>query len=136
GLSVQDVSLSDRGSSDLFASMESARLAVAIWPLMFNRLVVDHVALSGLQAWMIRDEEGRYNFDDLVSRRRAAALPAPDLASPLTALAGTVGVAQAVAAAAQEQNNDEATAQSAPSSEASQPIATEQGTDLHIDIAG
>src|SRR5690606_15188052 len=36
GLSVQDVSLSDHGSSTLFASMESARLAVAIWPLMFN----------------------------------------------------------------------------------------------------
>ena len=140
GLSVQDVSLSDRGSSDLFASMESARLAVAIWPLMFNRLVVDHVAVSGLQAWLIRNEEGRYNFDDLVSRRRAAALPAPDLASPLTALAGTVGVAQAVAAASQEQNSDESivvAASAAPSaSSGSQPIASEQGTDLHIDIAG
>ena len=97
GLSVQDVSLSDRGNSDLFASIDSARLAVAIWPLMFNRLVVDHVAITGLKAWMVRSPDGRYNFDDLVSRRQAAGLPAPDLASPLTALAGTVGIAQAAA---------------------------------------
>src|SRR5690606_29375231 len=62
GLSVQNVSLSDRGNSDLFASVESARLAVAIWPLMFNRLVVDHVAITGFRAWMVRDEEGNYNF--------------------------------------------------------------------------
>lgn len=82
GLSVQKVSLSDRGSSDLFASMESARLAVAIWPLMFNRLVVDHVAVTGFQAWLVRNPDGRYNFDDLLSRRRAAALPGPELASP------------------------------------------------------
>src|SRR5690606_28934769 len=86
GLAVQDVSLSDRGNTDLFASMESARLAVAIWPLMFNRLVVDHVAVTGFQAWMMRDADGNYNFDDLLSRRRAVSLPAPDLASPLQAL--------------------------------------------------
>src|SRR5690554_7084989 len=58
GLSVQNVSLSDRGNSDLFASIDSARLAVAIWPLMFNRLVVDHVAITGLKAWMVRSDDG------------------------------------------------------------------------------
>src|SRR5690606_13041531 len=92
--------LSDRGTSDLFASIESARLAVAIWPLMFNRLVVDHVAITGFNAWMVRDTEGSYNFRDLLSQRHAAGLPAPDLASPLTASAGTVGAAQAIVNAA------------------------------------
>src|SRR5690606_9656100 len=86
GLSVQKVALSDRGNSDLFASVESARLAVAIWPLMFNRLVVDHVAVSGLKAWLVRDAQGNYNFSDLLSQRRAASLPAPALASPLAVL--------------------------------------------------
>src|SRR3546814_4841837 len=47
GLSVQDVSLSNRNSKETFASVDSARFAVAIWPLMFNRLVVDHVAEIG-----------------------------------------------------------------------------------------
>src|SRR5690606_23166485 len=45
-LSVQVVSLSDRGISDRFPSVESARLAVGIWPLMFDRLVVDHVVVT------------------------------------------------------------------------------------------
>src|SRR5690606_39059798 len=36
-LSVQDVSLSDRGNSDIFASVESARIDVPSWPLMFDR---------------------------------------------------------------------------------------------------
>lgn len=140
GLSVQDVSLSDRGNSDLFASMDSARLAVAIWPLMFNRLVVDHVAVSGFQAWVVRDAEGQFNFDDLLSQRRAARLPAPDLSSPLTALAGTVSVAQAAVTAA-------ATGNAAAADEAGVPHAGGDGTpavqsappenaDLQIDIAG
>lgn len=123
GLSVQDVTLSDRGNSDLFASMESARLAVAIWPLMFNRLVVDHVAVTGFQAWVVRNEDGDYNFNDLLSRRRAARLPAPDLASPLSALAGTVSMAQAAVAAV------------ATDDPAGTPPVTE-GADLQIDIAG
>src|SRR5690606_3825754 len=66
GLSVQKVSLSNPGDSeDLFASMESARFAVAIWPLLSNRFVVDHVAISGFKAWIRRDEQGLYNFHDL-----------------------------------------------------------------------
>lgn len=135
GLSVQDVSLSDRGNSDLFASMESARLAVAIWPLMFNRLVVDHVAVSGFQAWVVRDDDGDYNFGDLLSRRRAARLPAPDLSSPLTALAGTVSLAQSAVAAAATGNAATAGEADAPR-HASAAGPAPEGADLQIDIAG
>src|SRR5690625_931701 len=78
GLSVQDVSLSDRESDDTFASIDSARFAVAIWPLLFNRLVVDHVAVSGFKAWIVRDADGRFNFRDLVRERRV--LNSPSLA--------------------------------------------------------
>ena len=137
GLAVHDVTLSDRGSSDLFASMDSARLAVAIWPLMFNRLVVDHVAVSGFQAWLLRDEKGAFNFDDLLSRRRAAGLPAPDLASPLQAIAGTVSVAQAAVAAAATGSTATAGEPSADPSAVAGPVGTgPESTDLHIDIAG
>lgn len=69
GLAVQDVSLSNRESTDTFASIDSARFAVAIWPLLFNRLVVDHVAVTGFKAWLVRDEQGRFNFRDLVAHR-------------------------------------------------------------------
>ncbi len=66
GLSVHGLSLSDRDSTNTFASIDSARFAVAIWPLMFNRLVVDHVAVSGFKAWIVRDRPGHFNFQDLL----------------------------------------------------------------------
>lgn len=123
GLSVQDVSLSDRDSASTFASIDSARFAVAIWPLLFNRLVVDHVAVTGFKAWIVRDADGRFNFRDLVRDSRGPghepsaparlALPGPDgqvpgLASPLPdrrpalmspAVAGTLDPAPVVLAA-------------------------------------
>lgn len=66
GLSVSQLSLSNRERDDVFASVDSARLAVAIWPLFFSRLVVDHVAISGFRAWIVREADGRFNFRDLL----------------------------------------------------------------------
>lgn len=66
GLSVSDVALSNRGTQDTFVSIDSARFAVAIWPLLSNQLVVDHVAVTGLKAYVVRDAQGRFNFSDLL----------------------------------------------------------------------
>lgn len=71
GLSVADVSLSDRNSTEPFAAVDSARFAVAVWPLLWNRLVVDHVAVSGFKVWLTRDEQGAFNFIDLLQRTKA-----------------------------------------------------------------
>ena len=68
GLSVRKISLSEPNSTTTFASIDSARFAVAIWPLMSNRLVVDHVAVSGLKGWIVRDEKGSFNFEDLLAQ--------------------------------------------------------------------
>lgn len=68
GLSVADVSLSDRNSEQTFAAVDSARVAVAVWPLLWNHLVVDHVAVSGFKVWLSRNEEGAFNFTDLLQR--------------------------------------------------------------------
>ena len=66
GLSLQDVALSEPNSPDVFASIESARVAVAVWPLLSNNLVVDHVAIAGFKARVIRNKDGGFNFDDLI----------------------------------------------------------------------
>ncbi|MEN5158371.1 AsmA family protein [Achromobacter spanius] len=66
GLYVQGVSLSEPNSTDIFASIESTRLAVAVWPLLSNSFVVDHVAISGLKARVVRDKQGQFNFSNLV----------------------------------------------------------------------
>ena len=81
GLSLQGVSLSDRDSTDIFASIDSARFAVAIWPLLSNRLVVDHVAVTGFKGWVIRDKDGQFNFQNLIERRPPHALGATPAAA-------------------------------------------------------
>ncbi|MFA7624224.1 MAG: AsmA family protein [Pusillimonas sp.] len=68
GLTVKDVSLSDRDSASVFASIEQARVAVAIWPLLSDNLVVDHISVTGFRAWVSRSKEGLLNFQDLLER--------------------------------------------------------------------
>ena len=67
GLNASDVSLSERGSNEQFIHVDNMRLAVAIWPLISNRFLVDHMAITGLKATITRDHEGLLNFDDLLS---------------------------------------------------------------------
>ncbi|MGB6009606.1 AsmA family protein [Castellaniella sp.] len=93
GLSVSDVALSNHSSKDTFISVDSARFAVAIWPLLSNQLVVDHVAITGLKAWVVRDAKGHFNFSDLLESghpAQASGLPtaAAAAAAPLAAIAG------------------------------------------------
>ncbi len=107
GLSVGQVSLSGVQADEPFISVDSARFAVAIWPLLSNRLVVDHVALSGVRVRVVQDAEGHFNFDDLLVRR----------IEPPTAGGGPADLATETAAGA-------AGAARAP------------GEDLHVDIAG
>lgn len=65
GLYVQGVSLSEVDSEDTFASIDSMRLAVAVWPLLFDNLVVDNVAINGFKAKIVRKKNGHLNFEDL-----------------------------------------------------------------------
>lgn len=93
GLSVQGVSLSEPNSTDIFASIESTRLAVAVWPLLSNSFVVDHVAISGLKARVVRGKDGQFNFSNLVG---GASTTTTAPSNPAEAL---VGAAQTAAQA-------------------------------------
>jgi len=86
GLSVQGVSLSEVDSAETFASIESMRLAVAVWPLLSSNLVVDHVAINGFKARVIRNKDGHFNFENLVGEGRAIT------AKPAGAADAVVGV--------------------------------------------
>lgn len=126
GLSVQKVSLSNvNAPDDLFASLDSARFAVAIWPLLSNRFVVDHVAISGFKAWIRRDEQGQYNFNDLIEGRAGPPEPialTPDARSPAEREASVVVLKEAVAQPLAEGGV--------------RPEASRKEAALHIDIAG
>ncbi|MNK24049.1 putative assembly protein [compost metagenome] len=93
GLSVQGVSLSEPNSTDTFASIESTRLAVAVWPLLSNSFVVDHVAISGLKARVTRDKQGQFNFSNLVGGA------APVTEAPSNPAGTLMGAAQTAAQA-------------------------------------
>ncbi|TAM08721.1 MAG: AsmA family protein, partial [Pusillimonas sp.] len=97
GLSLKDVSLSEPNSNNIFASVDSARFAVAIWPLLSNRFVVDHVSVSGLKAWVSRNREGHFNFRDLVKgpSESIPSLPQSSTAAPSSSTPTPQGVARA-----------------------------------------
>ena len=93
GLSVQGVSLSEVNSTETFASIESTRLAVAVWPLLSNSFVVDHVAISGFKARVVRNKDGQFNFRNLVGGT------APVVATPANPAEALAGAAQTAAQA-------------------------------------
>lgn len=93
GLSVQGVSLSEANSTENFASIESTRLAVAVWPLLSNSFVVDHVAISGFKARVVRGKDGQFNFSNLVGGT------APVVTTPANPAEAVLGAAQTAAQA-------------------------------------
>jgi len=68
GLTVQGLSLSEAGRpNEEFISIDSARVAVAIWPLLFRQWVLEHVAIDGFRAQVVRGADGHFNFQDLMN---------------------------------------------------------------------
>jgi AsmA protein len=66
GADVGKASLSERGSEQEFLSLDSAHASVAVMPLLHGEVVVDKVSLSGVKARVVKDKNGKYNFDDLI----------------------------------------------------------------------
>ncbi|WP_071058512.1 AsmA family protein [Pelistega sp. MC2] len=75
GLSLEDVSLSEQGSSTVFADIKHAKMAVALWPLMSNRFLVDHLDIDGFNMHIEKDENGKFNFDNLLDFSLAKSVP-------------------------------------------------------------
>ncbi|MFL6563645.1 MAG: AsmA family protein [Burkholderiales bacterium] len=68
GAKVSGVVLSERAASQPFVSLESAHASVALLPLLRGAVIVDRVRLSGLRAQIVKDKEGRFNFQDLIEQ--------------------------------------------------------------------
>src|SRR3989338_6443585 len=66
GANVGKVSLSEFNSEKQFAAIDSARVSLALLPLLSGQAVVNEVAISGLQATLIRRKDGTTNIDDLL----------------------------------------------------------------------
>src|SRR5665647_1821980 len=66
GASLSKVSLSEFKSDKEFAAIESARVSLALMPLLHKQVVVDEVSVSGLKATLVRHRDGSTNIDDLL----------------------------------------------------------------------
>jgi AsmA protein len=66
GARVSQVALSERAADREFLSLASAHASVALLPLLRGEVIVDRVRVSGLKAQVVKDKEGRFNFQDLM----------------------------------------------------------------------
>src|SRR5262249_39120569 len=67
GARVAGVTLSERAADKEFLSLDSAHVSVKLIPLLHGEAIVDALHLSGLKATVIKDKDGKFNFDDLLS---------------------------------------------------------------------
>ncbi|HEY0562868.1 MAG TPA: AsmA family protein [Methylophilus sp.] len=68
GADLGKVSVSEYQSSTVFASINSAKVALSVLPLLKKQLVVDTVYVDGVKANVIKRKDGSFNFDDLLSK--------------------------------------------------------------------
>jgi len=68
GASLSKVSLSEFNSDKEFAAIESARVSLALMPLLRKQVVVDEVSVNGLKARLVMHKDGSTNIDDLLGQ--------------------------------------------------------------------
>ena len=66
GADLGRVRLSEHNSDKEFASMDGAKVFVAVMPLLHKQLVVDTVRVDGVKANIVRHADGTTNLDDLL----------------------------------------------------------------------
>ena len=88
GIAVGRASLSEANSSRIFARVEQAKIALALWPLLSKRVVVDRVTLSGLALDLVQGKGGRTNFEDLAGGTAAGPKAGPQQGAMRLDIAG------------------------------------------------
>ncbi|NBW52066.1 MAG: AsmA family protein, partial [Betaproteobacteria bacterium] len=66
GIQLEGVTLSERGSSTEFAALKSARVSVAVMPLLSKQVQVRALDVTGLKATLIKRKDGTLNIADLL----------------------------------------------------------------------
>ncbi len=76
GVNIGKASLSEPNSDRQFAAIDSAHVSLALLPLLSGQAVVNEVALSGLQATLVKRKDGTTNIDDLLGAKTKDGEPA------------------------------------------------------------
>ena len=72
GADLGKLSLSEHQSEKEFASVNSVKVSLAVMPLLKKELVVDTVYVDGAKANVVKNKEGKFNFDDLLSKEQSS----------------------------------------------------------------
>ena len=67
GANINRVSISEFQSMQNFATVESVQVSLALLPLFSKQVVVNQVAINGLNAKLIKYKNGKTNIDYLLS---------------------------------------------------------------------
>lgn len=68
GADLGELTLSEHRSDKQFAAIKSAKVALAVLPLLKKQIVVDTIYLDGAQVNVVQHADGSFNFDDLLSK--------------------------------------------------------------------
>lgn len=68
GVNLGKVSLSEFNSDKEFAAVETARVSLALMPLLSKQVIVNEVAVSGLKVTLVKHKNGTTNIDDLLGK--------------------------------------------------------------------
>ncbi|MBK7898305.1 MAG: AsmA family protein [Azonexus sp.] len=72
GVQIGHLTLSEKGGHGQFVALDSARLAVAVMPLLSKRVEVRRVEADGLALTLAKHKDGSLNIDDLGGGEKAA----------------------------------------------------------------
>lgn len=67
GVKLGHVTLSEPASSRNFLALDSARIAIAVMPLLAKKVVVNELQADGLTATLVKRKDGSLNIEDLSS---------------------------------------------------------------------
>ena len=68
GIELGKVRLSEHASEKEFLSLDSARIAVRVMPMLSGTLEVEALSVAGFKANLVRAKDGRMNTDDLAGK--------------------------------------------------------------------
>ena len=100
GIALQGLTLSEHASDANFVSLQSARVSVAVMPLLSRQVQVRALELDGLQVTLVKHKDGTLNVADLLQNNAThpgdnTAAPSDTPAQPLDIAINAVRIANA-----------------------------------------
>jgi hypothetical protein len=80
GITVEKFSFTDNDMPDSLFTLESFTLKYEVWPLLEKKLVVEKLIINAPRINVVRDENGKFNFDGIIEKFAGKDKPAePEL---------------------------------------------------------